>query len=125
MKEKSFGQVIRELRISNKDYSSLREFARKVGLSPAYLSRIENEKEPPPSEKVIERLAEALGADKYELFSHAGKVPLEFYEAFERNPKGMASFLRTVRDIGLHTDTDWKDLERSLLKKKPKNLLKK
>ena len=125
MKEKSFGQVIRELRISNKDYSSLREFARKVGLSPAYLSRIENEKEPPPSEKVIERLAEALGADKYELFSHAGKVPLEFYEAFERNPKGMASFLRTVRDIGLHTDTDWKDLERSLLKKKPKTLLKK
>ena len=116
MKERSFGQIIRDLRISNKDYSSLREFARKVGLSPAYLSRIENEKEPPPSEKMIERLAEALGADKYELFSHAGKVPLEFYEAFEKNPKGMASFLRTVRDIGLHTDTEWKDLERSLHK---------
>jgi transcriptional regulator with XRE-family HTH domain len=125
MKEKSFGQIIRDLRIKNKDYSSLRDFARKVGLSPAYLSRIENEKEPPPSEKVIERLAEALGADKYELFSHAGKVPIEFYETFKKNPKGMASFLRTVRDIGLHTDTEWKDLERSLLRFKPKSLLKK
>lgn len=119
MKEKSFGQIIKELRITNKDYSSLRDFSRKVGLSPAYLSRIENEKEPPPSEKVIERLAEALGADRYELFSYAGKVPIEFYEAFEKNPKGMASFLRTVRDIGLHTDTEWKDLERSLHKMKP------
>jgi transcriptional regulator with XRE-family HTH domain len=120
MRDKSFGQVVRDLRIRNKDYSSLREFARKVGLSAAYLSRIENEKEPPPSEKVVERLAEALGADKYELFSCAGKVPIEFYEAFEKNPKGMASFLRTVRDIGLHTDTEWKDLERSLHKMKPK-----
>jgi transcriptional regulator with XRE-family HTH domain len=125
MKEKSFGQLIRELRIANKDYGSLREFARKVGLSPAYLSRIENEKEPPPSEKVIERLAEALGADKYELFSYAGKVPIEFFESFEKNPKGMASFLRTVCDIGLHTDTEWKNLERSLHKLRSKNLLKK
>ena len=116
MKVKSFGQVIRELRINRRDYGSLREFARKVGLSPAYLSRIENEKEPPPSERVIEKLAEALGADKYELFSFAGRVPIEFYEAFERNPKGMASFMRTVRDAGVHTDSEWRDLERSLQK---------
>ena len=120
MKERSFGQIIKDLRTKNRDYSSLREFARKVELSPAYLSRIENEKEPPPSERVIEKLAEALGADKYELFSYAGKVPIEFYDAFERNPKGMASFLRTVRDVGLRTDSEWKELEHSLLKMKPK-----
>ncbi len=69
---------MRELRIKNRDYGSLREFAKKVGLSPAYLSRIENGKEPPPSEIVVERLAEALGTDKYELFSYAGKVPTGF-----------------------------------------------
>jgi len=63
MQDKSFGQIIRDLRIKNKEYSSLREFARKVGLSPAYLSRIENEKESAPSERVIEKLAEALGTD--------------------------------------------------------------
>jgi transcriptional regulator with XRE-family HTH domain len=120
MQNKSFGQIIRDLRIKNQEYSSLREFARKVGLSPAYLSRIENEKESAPSEKVIEKLAEALGTDKYELFSCAGKVPIEFYEAFERNPKGMASFLRTVRDTGLRTDTEWKKLEDNLRKMKSK-----
>ncbi len=120
MKGKSFGEIIRDLRIKNKDYRSLREFAREVGLSPAYLSRIENDKEPPPSEKMIEKLAEALGADKYELLSFAGKVPMEFYDTFEKNPKGMASFLRSVRDMGLHTDTEWKELERKLTKIKMK-----
>ena len=114
MRERAFGQIIRDLRIKRKEYSSLRDFARRVGLSPAYLSRIENGKEPPPSDKVIDKLAEALGADRYELLGHAGKVPVEFYEAFERNPKGMASFLRTARDVGLQSDTDWKDLELSL-----------
>ena len=121
MKNKSFGQLIRELRIKHKDYSSLREFAKKVGLSPAYLSRIENEKEPPPSEVVVERLAEALGTDKYELFSYAGKVPTEFLETFKKNPKGVASFMRRVQEIGLESDSDWKEIESTILKMKRKS----
>ena len=121
MKTISFGQVIRELRIKHKNYNSLREFAKKVGLSPAYISRIENDREPPPSEKVVERLAEALGADKYELFSYAGKGPSEFLEAFKKNPKGVASFLRKAQEIGLGTDKDWIELENSLSKMKRKS----
>ncbi len=111
MKEKTFGKRIRELRIHHKEYNSLREFARKVGLSPAYLSRIENEKEPAPSEVVIERLAGALGADKYELFSSAGKLPTEFLDTFKKNPKGVASFMRRAREYGLESDLEWKKLE--------------
>jgi transcriptional regulator with XRE-family HTH domain len=121
MKGKSFGQIIRELRIRNEDYSSLREFARKVGLSPAYLSRIENEKEPPPSEAVVEKLAEALGTDKYELFSYAGKVPTEFLETFKKNPKGVASFMRRVQEVGLESDRDWKEIESTISKMKRKS----
>jgi transcriptional regulator with XRE-family HTH domain len=121
MKSKSFGQIIRELRIRNEDYSSLREFARKVGLSPAYLSRIENEKEPPPSEAVVEKLAEALGTDKYELFSYAGKVPTEFLETFKKNPKGVASFMRRVQEVGLESDRDWKEIVITISKMKRKS----
>jgi len=40
-----------------------------------YLSKIENGVMPPPSEKVILRLAEALNIDKDELIALAGKVP--------------------------------------------------
>ena len=114
MKEKTFGQILRNLRVEHKEYSSLREFAKKVGLSPAYLSRIENEKEPPPSEVVIEKLANALGADKYELFGYAGKVPSEFLETFKKNPKSMASFMRRVQEAGVESDQEWKRLETSL-----------
>ena len=120
MPAKSFGQIIRELRIKNRDYDSLREFARKVGLSAAYLSRIENEKEPPPSEQIVEKLAEALGADKYELFSYAGKVPTEFLETFKRNPRGMASFMRRVKEAGLETNGEWKELEKNITEMKRK-----
>jgi len=68
-------------------------------------------------------LAEALGADKYELFSYAGKVPVEFLETFKKNPKGMASFMRRIQEIGLESDSDWKELETSLskMKRKAKN----
>jgi len=120
MKEKTFGQLIRELRINHKEYNSLREFARKVGLSPAYLSRIENEKEPPPSESIIERMAEALGIDKYELFSHAGKIPTEFLETFKKNPKSVASFMRRAQEYGIETDKDWKAIEDTLSRMKRK-----
>jgi transcriptional regulator with XRE-family HTH domain len=117
---KSFGQLVRELRIKNREYSSLREFAKKVGLSPAYLSRIENGKEPPPSEPIVERLAEALGVDKYELFGYAGRVPTEFLETFRKNPKGMASFMRRVKEVGLETNGEWRELEGSLSQMKRK-----
>jgi transcriptional regulator with XRE-family HTH domain len=120
MPAKSFGQIIRELRIKNREYDSLREFARKVGLSAAYLSRIENEKEPPPSEQIVEKLAEALGADKYELFSYAGKVPTEFLETFKKNPRGMASFMRRVKEAGLETNGEWKELEKNISEMKRK-----
>jgi HTH-type transcriptional regulator, competence development regulator len=121
MSAKSFGQIIRELRIKNRDYASLREFARKVGLSAAYLSRIENEKEPPPSEQIIEKLATALGADKYELFSTAEKVPTEFLETFKKNPRSVASFMRKARDVGLETDREWNELERNISEMKRKS----
>ena len=120
MKEKTFGQLIRELRINHKEYNSLREFARKVGLSPAYLSRIENEKEPPPSEAIIGRMADALGIDKYELFSQAGKIPTEFLETFKKNPKSVASFMRRAQEYGIETDKDWKAIEDTLSRMKRK-----
>jgi HTH-type transcriptional regulator, competence development regulator len=121
MKGGTFGSRLRELRIGHREYGSLREFARKVGLSPAYLSRIENEKEPPPSEQVIEKLAAALGADKYELFSFAGRVPTEFLETFRRNPRSVASFMRKAKEVGLEDDRQWMKLEESLSRMKRKD----
>ncbi len=52
-----------------------RELAGRVNIDFTYLSKIESRATPPPSEKVILQLAEALDADKDELIILAGKVP--------------------------------------------------
>jgi transcriptional regulator with XRE-family HTH domain len=118
MSDKTFGQCIRQLRLRHPESPSLRKFAEQVGLSPTYLSRIENAKEPPPSEAIIEKLAQALEVDRYELLSLAGRVPSEFFEAFRKNPRRVASFMRTATEVGLEDDRDWDRIESELRERK-------
>ncbi len=72
----SFGETIRSLR--NQKQLTLRELAAQVGVGHTYLSQIENNKlleGHAPSDKLIRKLAEALGADEDQLFLLADKVP--------------------------------------------------
>lgn len=63
---KNFGETIRDLRVAQD--LGLRETATRVGISPAYLSRIERGKENPPRPEVIKQLAKVLAADPDVLF---------------------------------------------------------
>lgn len=80
-----FGSYIRELR-KQRDLS-LRQLAEDAGIDFTYLSKVETNKIPPPSEEAIVRLADALGADVDELLSLARKVD-----------KTLHDFLVTERD---------------------------
>ncbi len=73
METKKFGARLKELR--EQAGLNQRELASKVGINFTYLSKIESGVMPPPSEKVILRLAEVLNADTDELMTLAGKVP--------------------------------------------------
>jgi PGF-pre-PGF domain-containing protein len=77
-KTQVFGTRLRELRTQAR--MTLRELANKVSVNYTYLSKIENGVLPPPSEKVILQLAEALKADKDELFTLAGIIPYDIAE---------------------------------------------
>ena len=71
-----FGETIRELRKARG--LSLRALGRKVGVSYAYVSKVENGKldfGDYPSEDLIRRLAAALDADEEELLLLAEKIP--------------------------------------------------
>lgn len=61
-----FGETIRQLREAQQ--LGLRETAAMVGISPAYLSRIERCKEHPPKPEIIKALAKVLAADPDVLF---------------------------------------------------------
>lgn len=86
----------------------LREVANRVGISPGYLSDLENEKVPPPSEKVILDLARVLEVDKGELLKAASKVDPELSEYVAQEPKA-ADFLRMIKEQG-YRNGDWDKL---------------
>ena len=73
METQNFGAKLRELR--NQAGLTQRELADRVNIDFSYLSKIESGVVPPPSEKVISQLAEALNADRDELSILAGRIP--------------------------------------------------
>lgn len=71
---KTLGERIRELR-EEKDIS-LREFAKKLGVSPAFLSDIELGRRF-PSDEVLTRIAKELGESVERLKAHDTRPPVE------------------------------------------------
>ena len=69
----SFGSVVRDRRTAIG--IGLNDFAERLGVSPAYWSRIEREKEKPPRDELIERTAAILGLRMDDLFVEAKRLP--------------------------------------------------
>ena len=83
MEAKQFGIRLRELR--NKSGMTQRELAQKVGVDFSYLSKIESGAVPPPSPKVISRIAMALKADENELITLAGRIPPDIAQTLRKS----------------------------------------
>jgi transcriptional regulator with XRE-family HTH domain len=66
---KSLGDLIREARTP---IGSLRDFAKKLEITPSYLSDIENDRRI-PAEEVLRRIAELLKLDFDDLMAKAGR----------------------------------------------------
>jgi transcriptional regulator with XRE-family HTH domain len=87
-----FGERLRRLREARR--LSVRRLARLVAVSPSYLSRIERNHVPPPSERTIARLARALAVETDELLATAGRVPEDVVSRVLRRPQLMAKLVR-------------------------------
>ncbi|HOX41186.1 MAG TPA: helix-turn-helix transcriptional regulator [bacterium] len=85
-----FGETIRELRTAQD--LGLRETATKVGISPAYLSRIERGKETPPRPEIIQSLAKILAADPDVLFRLSSSTNPDLIEYINLNPELLKLF---------------------------------
>ena len=95
--ERGFGAIIRGLREDRQ--IGLRQFARMLGMSATYLSKIEREELPPPAEERVKEIARLLERDPDELLALAGKVASDLKEIIRTQPREMASFLRTARGL--------------------------
>ena len=95
-----FGRYLRDVRegLQKTDPRySLRQVAGRVGVEPAYLSKIERGEAAPPSEATIGRLAGDLGEDRDILLALAGKVSSDLQEVIRRRPKLFAELLRELK----------------------------
>lgn len=77
-----FGQIVRARR---KEMSiGLNELAERLGLSPAYWSRIERGHEKPPRDEIIERVAAILDLRLDDLFVNAQRLPPDMRDDLRR-----------------------------------------
>ena len=81
---------------------SLRKVAQRVGVEPAYLSKIERGDVPPPSEATIRRLEEELHEEPDALLAMPGKVSRDLQEIIMRRPQLFAEVLRELKNAPDH-----------------------
>jgi transcriptional regulator with XRE-family HTH domain len=115
----TFGEFIRRQReaLKAKDRRfSVRQVARRIGVEPAYLSKIERGDVAPPSEAKIRALAHELNEDADLLLAMAGKVSSDLLEIIRKRPRLFADLLRQLKAMPDHAilriardvrDGDW------------------
>jgi len=114
-----FGAYIRELReelLKDSKEFSVRKVAIRIGVEPAFLSKVERDIVPPPSEAKIIALADLLGADRDVLLAMAGKVSSDVLEVIRNRPVLFAELVRRLKEEPDHAvlrvvrdvkDGDW------------------
>lgn len=107
-----FGSYVRQLREQRREVNrrySVRQTAQRIGVEPAYLSKIERGDVSPPSEDAIRRLAADLGEDADLLLALAGKVSSDIREIIMKRPILFAELIRGLSDA---PDDELNDLVR-------------
>ena len=115
MVARAFGETIREMREAQG--MGLRTAAERLGISPAYLSRVERGKERPPRPDLVKRMATLLGGDPDLLFRLAESTDPDLAEYIHRIPN-VPEFLRTAREMEL-TSEDFEALIEEVRRRRP------
>lgn len=106
----SFGSLLREKR---RDAAiSQRDLAAKAGLDFSYISKLENDRVPPPAADTIVTLCRILGIQAQDLLAASGKLPQHTHEAVGTSPAAQ-QFLESATQMKL-TEEEWKKIASSL-----------
>ncbi|MCY4212296.1 MAG: helix-turn-helix transcriptional regulator [Gammaproteobacteria bacterium] len=96
-----FGPTIREIREQLREGDrrySVRQVAQRVGIEPAYLSKIERGEVAPPSEATTVRLARELGEDADVMLALAGKISADLQAIIRKRPRLFADLIRQLKE---------------------------
>jgi transcriptional regulator with XRE-family HTH domain len=92
-----FGKALRAKRLEKK--IGLRKFAELVGVSPTYLSQVEQCNVMPPTADRVTRMAQLLGENPDEWIMLAGRVPEDLSKIIHESPVEVPDLLRAVRGM--------------------------
>lgn len=101
----TYGSYIRDARARRFSVDrtfSVRKLAQRVGVEPAYLSKIERGLVAPPSEATTRRIAEELSEDPDLLLAMSGKVSGDLQRIILSRPLLLADLLRQLKDAPDH-----------------------
>jgi transcriptional regulator with XRE-family HTH domain len=102
----SFGDYLRKCRLQKQlregKRFSLRQVAGRIGVEPSYLSKIERNLEPRPSEETTRSLAHDLGLDADVLLAMAGKISSDLQEIIRKRPLLFSQLIRELKDLPDH-----------------------
>ena len=115
----AFGEYLRARRMERLESDpsfSVRQLAKRIGVEPSYLSKVERGETPPPSEPKIVALAREIGEDPDILLALAGKVSTELQTIIRKRPALFAALIRELKQVPDHAvlrlvrevrDGDW------------------
>ena len=106
----TFGEKLKEIRRAQG--FSQRELAKIVGVDFSYISKIENDRLPPPAADTILKISNALGISSEILFSESGKLPNNIKRMVSKKPDAIR-FFQLADDMGL-THKEWQELTQKL-----------
>jgi len=108
MKE-TFGSKLKAIRRSKN--VSQRDLANAVGCDYTYISKIENDRLPPPAVETIMKISDALQIPSEILLAPSGKVTSEVKDVMS-NPEAI-KFMQEVHQMNL-SEEEWKSLHSKL-----------
>lgn len=108
--ESSFGSRLRELR--HKSGLSQRELADRIKLDFSYISKIENDRLPPPAADTIVAICRIFNIPAEELLALTKKIPSEIHQMVGSSPAAQ-EFLREAKKLDL-SDEEWHKLSDTL-----------
>lgn len=97
MTDEQFGAFIRRVREAKE--IGLREMAKKIEVSPTYLSKVERDEFAPPAEDRVKAIAAILDLDADDLLARAGRVSSDISRIIKRQPVALAALLRTTEGL--------------------------
>jgi len=106
----TFGQALREFRRTKN--VSQRELAERIEVDFSYISKIENDRLPPPAADTIVKICEVLEIPPEQLLVLAGKVPTKVKETIGSSEAAI-HFIRDAQELKL-TEDEWQKLNKQL-----------